>query len=424
MKVSSETPRELQVGFGITAPDPWASVSGKVRGFDPTSGLLRIALDSRVTSAIETTVAPDGSFEFPRVLKRNTYTARVVPEDDAASSPAVAVADNDVTGVEILVPAQKEVRVVVATEDNAPAPVFVMSLATSGSTVTVVGKPARDGSFTAKLPVDERQLRITGFPLGYLLKSASYKGTDVLKQTLKISKDDTDEISVTFGPDPSLPFGNLRGRITGLDPGALDLRVSLYGITSFSTFDADVGADGSFSISSIPQGAYMATLVGGSGASALSPATVMVSGSDVFTVQLAATHEPVSLQNPSAEDELTGVTVSGLAVSRQAANESSAVANLRTINTAEVVYSSSHAGKYGTIPDLINAGLLDARFNAPFSGFAWSVIAAGSNYVAATVPESPQSTGRFGYFSAPDAIIRFSMPEILSPRGQGGTPVR
>jgi hypothetical protein len=229
---------------------------------------------------------------------------------------------------------------------------------------------------------------------------------------------------VTFGPDPSLPFGTLRGRITGLDPGASDLRVSLYGITSFSTFDADVGSDGSFSISSIPQGAYMATLVGGSGASLLSPGTVVVSGSDVFTVQLAATRQQVSLQNPSADDEFPGVTVSGLAVSRQAANESSAVANLRTINTAEIVYSSSHAGKYGTIPDLINAGLLDTRFNVPFSGFAWSVIAAGSNYVTAAVPESPQSTGRFGYFSASDAIIRFSMPEILSPRGQGGTPVR
>ena len=52
----------------------------------------------------------------------------------------------------------------------------------------------------------------------------------------------------------------------------------------------------------------------------------------------------------------------------------------------------------------------------------WSVIAVGSNYVAAAVPES-QSTGRFGYFVLPDAIIRYSMPQFLSPRSQGGKPV-
>jgi hypothetical protein len=167
----------------------------------------------------------------------------------------------------------------------------------------------------------------------------------------------------------------------------------------------------------------MATLISGNAASTLSPATVVVSGSDVFTVQLAATHQPLSWQNPSAEDEFSGVTVAGLAVSRQAANESSAVAQLRTINTAEVVHRSANAGNYGTIPELINAGLLDARFNAPVSGFTFSVIAAGSNYVTAAVPEM-QSTGRFGYFSATDAVIRFSMPEFLSPPRQGGTPVR
>jgi hypothetical protein len=44
-----------------------------------------------------------------------------------------------VTGVEIMAPAAKEVRVVATMEDNGPVPVFLMSLAGSGSTATNPG---------------------------------------------------------------------------------------------------------------------------------------------------------------------------------------------------------------------------------------------------------------------------------------------
>jgi hypothetical protein len=423
MKLSSEGSPELQVGFGTTATDVWVAVGGKVRGFDPANGPVRVALDSRVTSGIETPVGPDGSFEFPRVLKGTKYTARIVPADDAASSPAVTVADKDVTGVEIVVPAQKEIRVVASMEDNTPAPVFVMALATSGSTVSVVGKPGRDGSFNAKFPMDERQVKITGFPLGYTLKSATYRGSDILKQPLKISRDNTDDLQVAFGPDPSLPFGSLTGQITGLDPKASGARLALNGVTSFAAFETSVGTDGSFSFSSIPQGAYIATLLDGAAAASLTPSTVVVSGSNPFSVQLTASNQPGFSVNPVNDDEENGVTVSSLLRSRQAAQESAAVANLRTINTAQVVYLSSHGGNYGTIPQLVQDGLLDARFNQPFSGYSWSVIAIGGIYVAASVPES-QNAGRYSYFATPDGIIRFSTVDVLAPPTQTGKPVQ
>ena len=44
------------------------------------------------------------------------------------------------------------------------------------------------------------------------------------------------------------------------------------------------------------------------------------------------------------------IAIPSLLRSRQAANESAAVANLRTINTAEVTYLSSSGGNYGDIP--------------------------------------------------------------------------
>src|SRR5215470_13022653 len=72
------------------------------------------------------------------------------------------------------------------------------------------------------------------------------------------------------------------------------------------------------------------------------------------------------------------IAIPSLLRSRQAANESAAVSNLRTINTAEVTYLSSAGGSYGTLMDLVTAGLLDTRFNTAatppgVSGYTFSV---------------------------------------------------
>ena len=50
-------------------------------------------------------------------------------------------------------------------------------------------------------------------------------------------------------------------------------------------------------------------------------------------------------------------------------SESAAVANLRTINTAQVTYLSSSGGSYGTMSDLINARLLDETFSGRKAGY-------------------------------------------------------
>src|SRR5436190_16840777 len=63
------------------------------------------------------------------------------------------------------------------------------------------------------------------------------------------------------------------------------------------------------------------------------------------------------------------IAIPSLLRSRQSAQEASAVAQLRTINTAEVNYISSNSGSYGDIPSLITQGLLDARFTASMSGY-------------------------------------------------------
>jgi type IV pilus assembly protein PilA len=119
------------------------------------------------------------------------------------------------------------------------------------------------------------------------------------------------------------------------------------------------------------------------------------------------------------------IAIPSLLRSRQAANESAAVANIRTINTAQVTYLSSNGGLYGNVTNLVSAGLVDSRFSGTVSGYNYTVTlgAGGQDYTADAVPAS-SNTGRYGYYSLPDAVVRYSTVSTLAPAGQAGNPVQ
>jgi type IV pilus assembly protein PilA len=116
------------------------------------------------------------------------------------------------------------------------------------------------------------------------------------------------------------------------------------------------------------------------------------------------------------------IAIPSLLRSRQAANESAAVAELRTINTAEITYFSGSQGNAGDITQLTAAGLLDTRFGGTMSGYNFAITTAGADYTATATPASA-STGRYGYYTTPDAVIRWSTVATLAPAGQTGNPV-
>src|SRR5438067_12504138 len=97
------------------------------------------------------------------------------------------------------------------------------------------------------------------------------------------------------------------------------------------------------------------------------------------------------------------IAIPSLLRSRQAAQESSAVAQIRTVNTAEVTYLSSNAGAYGSVTELVRGGGMESRFSSSVSGYTFTVQASGSNYTAQAIPTSTNA-GRYGYFSTPDAV--------------------
>jgi prepilin-type N-terminal cleavage/methylation domain-containing protein len=123
------------------------------------------------------------------------------------------------------------------------------------------------------------------------------------------------------------------------------------------------------------------------------------------------------------------IAIPSLLRSRQAANESSAISNLRTINAAEVSYVGLAQGTYGRLRDLVGAGLLDSRFMDPsLAGYSFVVTISGADYTATATPTSINS-GRFGYYSVPDAVLRYqtaatSICNPCFPAGLSGAPVQ
>ncbi len=117
------------------------------------------------------------------------------------------------------------------------------------------------------------------------------------------------------------------------------------------------------------------------------------------------------------------IAIPSLLRSRQSAQESAAVAQLRTINTAEVTYIGSNQGSYGIIPLLITQGLLDARFTASMSGYNFTADVSGNDYTANAIAVS-SNAGRFDFFTRPDYVIRYSTDQTRAPSGLSGEPVR
>jgi len=116
------------------------------------------------------------------------------------------------------------------------------------------------------------------------------------------------------------------------------------------------------------------------------------------------------------------IAIPSLLRSRQAANESAAVAQVRTITTAEVTYLSSSGGSYGTVSQLVTAGLLDSGFSTTKGGYNYAVVTNGTDYTIVAEPASTNN-GRYGYYSTPDGVVRYSTTTTLAPSGQSGSPV-
>jgi type IV pilus assembly protein PilA len=120
---------------------------------------------------------------------------------------------------------------------------------------------------------------------------------------------------------------------------------------------------------------------------------------------------------------IAAIAIPNLLRAKMAANESSAVGSLRTINTAEITYSSAYptAGYAATLANLggpspctpgpNNACLIDSVLSGGNkSGYNFTAVGAGgppaTQYFATAVPVTQNQTGIRSFCSFEDATIR------------------
>ena len=121
---------------------------------------------------------------------------------------------------------------------------------------------------------------------------------------------------------------------------------------------------------------------------------------------------------------IAAIAIPNLLKSKMAANQSSAVASLRTMNTSEVTYSSTYnQGFSSTLAQLgppasgsassTTAGLIDSVLAAGAkSGYTFAYTAGAAvngvtpSYTITASPSTPGTTGQNYYFTDESAVIR------------------
>jgi hypothetical protein len=262
----------------ITTPDlPAVRVRGKIVGLSAaelSAGRARVNLrDPALTEDLQARVMPDGAFEFPSVFPGN-YTAELSGVVLRITVPTlnVPVKKEDVTGLELVVPRQKEILGRVVLEGRGSMPWFGFSLYPLVSPpnsdgrliVNVNVNPSSDGTFRLTLPEGERRAGgLSGLAPGYFVKAITYGNVDLLTTPMKVRTEDTSELVVTVATPNHSPV-RVAGRITGVDMrtlsrGGVRVRMNSQGYAEQSTF---VSADGAFEFPAVFPGSYSANVFG------------------------------------------------------------------------------------------------------------------------------------------------------------------
>jgi prepilin-type N-terminal cleavage/methylation domain-containing protein len=119
------------------------------------------------------------------------------------------------------------------------------------------------------------------------------------------------------------------------------------------------------------------------------------------------------------------IAIPSMLRSRQSANESVAISNLRNLNSAQATYSSANFGIYADFPTLIAEGLIDARYNTSnFSGYQYGMALTPDlrNYTA-TANAVSATTARYDFYTLPNFVISYSTAVTRAPAGRAGVPV-
>jgi prepilin-type N-terminal cleavage/methylation domain-containing protein len=132
---------------------------------------------------------------------------------------------------------------------------------------------------------------------------------------------------------------------------------------------------------------------------------------------------------------IAAIAIPNLLASRRAANEASAISNIRNVNSSEATFFATQTnGSYADLATLANAGLLDNKLGnantTAKSGYYFDVTAAGTGndatYLAGAAPDTASTGGRI-FASGRDGVIyadtATSFGASAIPTSTSGNPV-
>jgi type IV pilus assembly protein PilA len=131
---------------------------------------------------------------------------------------------------------------------------------------------------------------------------------------------------------------------------------------------------------------------------------------------------------------IAAIAIPNLLRARIAANEASAVASIRTLNTAQISYNSAYptvgfaaglanlGGTSCTPPSTAGGCLIDSQLQSGTkSGYSFTMVGTGgppaSSYSTTASPLTPNQTGVRYFCSIADAVVRYSSAALTSCAG-------
>jgi TonB family protein len=309
--LSSATAVNVTAGAAVTGIDFTMAVPAGVtvsgRAILPATPIVtpirRAALIGGGGPAQETTLGADGSFQFLKV-RPGTYTL-LLNVGAPTQNVSIAVADKDITGLEIVVPLMVPVTGTLVIEGGGPAPRLSLSFAAyNGGGATVPGTGVvTQGQLRTQLPEGEYRISWSALPAGYSLKSITAGSVDVLANPFKVAAGSPPPpLNVTLGVTLPAPWVKVSGRIVSPRPiqMAPPYQLTLMG-TLVDPMNIAANADGSFEFPRVLAGAYTLRLA--YPALPTPPTSLMVTNKDLSGIEIAI----------PAMKEITGrVTVDGL----------------------------------------------------------------------------------------------------------------
>jgi hypothetical protein len=261
------------------------------------------------TRSLSAKVAPDGSFQFPRVLP-GTYLAEATLPDSYRPFATVVVGNDGLRDVEIAVPRRVEIAGRVTFEGGGPSAYPYLMLEVARGSVLLGPGVARDGTFRIPSREGDYRLRLDKLPPGYVVRSMLLGDRDVANASFR-AEPGMPPLTIVIAAPASPTWRRVEGRIVNpLNPGSASSEtIQLTDQSINQWLEAMIGPDGSFVFPMVLPGTYQVLLFGNGeppllagfpGASASDPwgSSLIVAGADIRDLRIERRGNPPRVSVP------------------------------------------------------------------------------------------------------------------------------